>query len=153
MDCPGNTNSSVMLLSNLLKSNGWEIKTSPPDGHCLLHSLITSTRSQLPDMNPITLKSIKEKIDREVTSNYSEYLNYGFTDASLNDEMHSYIHFGVYDSGFGDLVPVILSRVCHINIVILDTSRSGEVTKHTMNPRTDTTHYYVRCCTAQRGPL
>ncbi len=34
-----------------------------------------------------------------------------------------------------------------MNIVILDTSRSGEVTKHTMNPRTDTITSVVVQCT------
>ena len=54
---------------------------------------------------------------------------------TLTDQMNDYLKFKRYNSNFGDLVPLILARIHHINIIVLDISREGTVSKFKLYPR------------------
>ncbi len=124
----------VISLEKLLEDNGWEIKPSPPDGHCLLHSVITSWGSQLPDLPPISLAALKSNIRREVMSNIDEYLGFRFNKIKLLDQMERYIKYRKFNSDFGDLVPLILAKYLNVLIRILDTDSSDMVREHLVDP-------------------
>ena len=108
---------------------------SPTDGHCLLHSLITSYHSQAPLLHRLSLESIKMSIRGEIKENLDDYLAFGFSMASLSQQVNAYIVHRDYNSDFVDLVPLILARIYGIEIVILDTSSTGKVTEHVICPR------------------
>ena len=72
-----------------------------------------------------------------------EYLILGFTEASLEHQMNLYVVHKAYNNDFGDLVLLILARMFHINIIILDISMSGTVNEYTMYPREESTSSVV----------
>ncbi len=110
-----------MLLSNILSDNNWSIKKSPADSHCLLHSIISSTKSQLPGHPNISLQHLKDAITTEVSAHKSHYLAFGLSPATLDKQMCACIYYKDYDTDFGDMVPAILARALKFNITVLDT--------------------------------
>ncbi len=74
-------------LATILKARGWEIRMSPTDGHCLLHSFITAYHNQLPLLHKPSLESITRGIRDEVNTNSDDYLAFGLSMASLQQEM------------------------------------------------------------------
>ncbi len=111
---------------------------SPDDEHCLLHSFITAYHNQLPLLHKPSLESITRGISDEINTNPEDYLAFWLSMSTLIQQMNDYIVYRVYNSDFGDLVPLILARVYCTNITILDTARSGLVTTHTVWPRVET---------------
>ena len=75
----------------------------------------------------------------EMNTNPDDYLAFGLSMASLHQQMDEYIVHREYNSDFGDLDPLILARLYYTNIIILDTSRTGIVTIHTVCLRDQTT--------------
>ena len=94
----------------------------------MLHSTITSVKSQLPQLKCHTLAEIKSVIEHEVQRNFDEYVSLGFSDSILVSQMEAYVHLKQYDSDFGDIVPCILARALGQNITILDTNLNDVVT-------------------------
>ncbi len=94
-------------LNTILVTNGWEIHHSPPDGHCLLHSFISSCSNQLPSLTGLSLESIKMSIKNKVNNNIPEYTSFGLSAASLAQQMKAYLLCRDYDSPFGDMVPLV----------------------------------------------
>ena len=132
---------SSITINDHLHTNGWQIKTSPDDGHCLLHSVITSVKSQLPHYIGHTLQETIAAIESEVSSNFIEYVSLGFEDDSdLQVQMDHYTKFKLYNSNFGDIVPLILSRALDLKITVLDTNSSGVVFVSIFPPRLDRYH-------------
>ena len=87
----------------------YEINKSPGDGHCLLHSIISSLFYQL-CMN-VTMSELIKGIMNDITDRSSDYID--FFNGSLHDlhrDLNSYVKDKKYDSPFGDLVPTIIAN-------------------------------------------
>ena len=125
-----NITMAAMNLRSLQVKNGWEIETSPGDGHCLLHGVMTSWRSQLLNATPILLK---EAILDEMTTNIDDYLAFGFEEDSLVSQMNSYIKQKTYNSDLGDLVPVISAKKLRVTIKVWDTIAAQSATLNQRN--------------------
>ena len=128
------------LLNEILVSNHWKINNSPGDGHCLLHSVVSSYSSQLPGLPAPTLNFLKNSIIDHVHSSSAEYSIYGMSSLKMVEEMEKYIYDRVFNLDFVDLAPLIIARLLKINILILDTDHLGCVTKHFLEPPIATTN-------------
>ena len=100
---------------------------SPGDGHCLLHSLVTSLRGQKSVHSDLTfanydINTLLTKLKEEVLANKQEYLPYieGQSNLNLFTAMLEYVYRKCYDSAFGDLVPSIMSNALEKNIIIVE---------------------------------
>ena len=97
----------------------FDIIKSPGDGHCLLYSIIESMRCQL-NCTKINLSKLIQCITTELVLNKHFYID--FTDymsgRNMEDAMNMYIHSRLYDTSYGDLVPIIIANVLCINIAI-----------------------------------
>ena len=94
---------------------------SPGDGHCLLHSVVNSHNSQHPAAPKLTKEASITSLQGEVSSNVIKYVGFRIDNSSLNlfSEMKSYVKRKVYDTLFGDAVPLILANVLQMNIIII----------------------------------
>ena len=85
-------NQSIMQLNAIMKENNWALHPSPMDGHCLLHSTVTSYDSQLPDSPKLLLSSLIEKIVLHVNSHLSDYTIFGLSVPKILLQLNKYIH-------------------------------------------------------------
>ena len=118
---------------------------SPSDGHCLLHSVLTSLKSQHIDLN---LNKLVQVIKTEVDTNLHSYLPIfqNVLPDELYRDMGDYLKFKHYDSLFGDLVSLILANGLDIDILILmsplDTHYRRHVLCENLNVPNDTVYVY-----------
>ncbi len=131
--------SPTMSLKQLLHDNNWTTRQSPDDGHCLLHSTEASYASQLPMAPKLSLSSLISKIVSHVSSCIEDYTIYGISAIDIKSEMNDYIYLQLYNSNFSDLVPLIIARVLDINVLVLDTDRSGNYKSHLFEAQLKTT--------------
>lgn len=108
-----------LIFSQLLTSLGLVIIQSPGDGHCLLHSVITSVANQF-HWN-ISFEKLLIKLYDDVISNSNEYLMFlpslGSEEALLQS-LISYMFSKNYNQDFGDIIPRILANALNINFKI-----------------------------------
>ena len=109
----------LYVINQTLFWNVFNVAKSPPDGHCFIHSIILSLKSQ-----GIVIKTedLLQSIDFECFDNTDRYLPFMGDDSNLLlfQAMHNYTVFKQYDSDFVDLIPQICSNalcIC-INIVV-----------------------------------
>ena len=96
---------------NIIKSFG--------DGHCLLYSIIESMRYQH-NCIKINLNKLTECITVELLVNkqfYTDSTDYR-SERNIEDALNMYIHSRIYDTSFGDLVPIIIANALCVNIAI-----------------------------------
>ena len=123
-----------MLLEAILADNKWTISHSPPDGHCLLHSTISSFTSQLPHLTPPTVSSLNADIRNHMDQHAAEYFTYyGFDAPGIRHQMHRYIKYRYYNSDFVDIAPLIIARLLRIRMEIFDTNKDF-VTRYPIDP-------------------
>ena len=77
---------NMCVLATLLLGLGLCVSPSPPDGHCLLHSLLSSYNTQI-HRSPLTLELIKEKVCRETSTRNNLYLPY-VNDCALDELLY-----------------------------------------------------------------
>ncbi len=80
-----------MLLKEVLAENSWEIAISPSNGHCMLHSVVSSFRSQLPGNPMPTLSSLCNDIIEYMNDNFNDFTLYGFSRESLTSQVNKYV--------------------------------------------------------------
>ena len=97
----------------------YQVRKSLGDGHCILYSVISSMESQ--HNISLGVHDVTELIKFEIFANYEQY--HESMDGDRPDEllirMNDYIDTKIYDSSFGDLVPVILANAMKIDLLIL----------------------------------
>ena len=79
----------------------------PPDGHCLLHAVSISMVSQL-EVSDTSVDMLLKLLEEETINNIEHYKAFvvnDYKDKVLQD-MFSYINHRVYNTYFGDLVPL-----------------------------------------------
>ena len=120
----------------------YDVKTSPPDGHCLIHSLARCVNSQTVQF--YDTMTLLRHLHFEIITNATYYLSYikGGTCRHLFSGMERYIYHRQYKTGFCDLVPYIMSNALNMNILIIElfngdhtvkriTPRSAELVRYT----------------------
>lgn len=124
-----------MNLKDRLLQLGLQILTSPADGHCFLHSVISAMKSQLNQSTDI--HAIKSLIFNETLSHHEVYKHF------LPEPSHSEIFHGLrqylinkmYNHSFVDIVPLILANAMKVNIEILDENINGTADAICIAPR------------------
>ena len=109
-----------MDLRHLSNNDYLLIIPSPGDGHCLLHSVISSCKHQL--HHDIDIHCLKSHIFIEANANYALYRQFLETDDNNNFaiSLGSYINNKIYNNSFGDILPLIVSNALKINLTIYD---------------------------------
>ena len=119
-----------------------EVTPSPPDGHCLLHSICESWNRQL-SFSDVSLETVKHLVFQEAIRNRHRYVPFvePSTAMCLTSQMRSYLLGRRYNNSFCDVVPLILSNTLAVNIIILqhpaisNSFRSLTVTPWDVPPR------------------
>ena len=103
-------------------SKHFEIHASTGDGHCFLHSVV-----QFLDMstytNAMSLSELLADINSERISNSARYTPFYtpfYSDSSitqLNAEMKMFVENKIYNTRFGDMVPLITTNVLVTNLI------------------------------------
>ena len=97
------------------------------DGHCLLHSVIYGMKNQLSVQRTCDLIEIAELIRHETISNIDLYVSFLLqgTRAILLSQMNMYIYDKMYDTRYGDMLPLVLCNALCLNLIILSQTASG----------------------------
>ena len=131
-------NTNITNTSHFFQSAGLVIAPSPGDGHCLLHSIITSIKSQLSE--DITLESLKNQLYTESVTNISRYLQFTVTGSRglFSTYMRQYIIYKRYNNEYGDLAPVILANTIGTTIIIINENCDSSFNEVTVTPSAPT---------------
>ena len=98
----------------------YKVVSSPMDGHCMLHSIVTSYNEQL-DRNDMSIKSLTDLLQiqsNDLIDKYCVATNNSITD--FHSLQYKYIHDKNYNTNYADVVPIILSDALSINLNIID---------------------------------
>ena len=117
-------NHVASLLENGVFWEKCEINRSPGDGHCLLHSIISSIAFQ--NGTVITLTELIQAIMTETKLNSSEYDFINGSSCNLWSGLTTYVNEKEYESLFCDLVPHIIANAIFVNIIIVTETESHE---------------------------
>ena len=106
-------------------NNLFEKLSSPMDGHCLVHSAITSLEFQQNSF--LYYKYLLYMIRNEVNDNASKYVDFISSKCplQLKIQMCAYIDAFNYNTQFGDLLPLILSNILKMSIGIFEKTDHG----------------------------
>ena len=98
----------------------FEKVSSPPDGHCLLHSVISSLEHQ--NKRFLYYKYLLYRIRDEVVNNECKYVDFIPSKCSLQLklQMCAYLDAYNYDTQFGDMLPLVLSNILQMSIGIFE---------------------------------
>ena len=92
---------------------------STPDGHCIIHSLVTCLNNT--KNGNCCATDLLDLLKSNCILNYSMYLDY--FDGDVNHffkSMKDYVYDNIYDSSFCDLILYIMSNALDTRIVIFD---------------------------------
>lgn len=116
------------ISSAVMSGNVWEfcdIHLSPGDGHCFLHSVVTSFRDQFVPSVEMNKQFLITAMKMELSRNSERYLPFveGSDVQNLYDGFNEYICHKMYDIDFGDLVPDIICNALDIKCIIINEDR------------------------------
>ena len=125
-------------LQNFLTTSGLAINASLGDGHCLLHSFISSAKSQLNEV--FTLDNLKCSLYTESINNITHYLQFIARNSRslLTTYLRQYILYKQFNNQYGDMVPLILANATSTTIIIINETQHHSYEKITINPRAPT---------------
>ena len=117
-------------LSTGLFWSTYTISESPADGHCFMHSVVTTFNANLSDNISVKLDEdvLSAKLSNETMANSHEYINYiefinyddGTGIPSLRHHVLEYVQHKNYNNLYGDIVPVIVANALMLNILIVE---------------------------------
>lgn len=97
----------------------WKLLKSPGDGHCLMHSVVSSWNQQL-QRRDITLHCLMSKIFIETVINTDLYLGFVSPATKLFTSLRRYLINKSYDNDFCDIVPLIIANALQVNLHIIN---------------------------------
>ena len=110
---------------------------SAPDGHCLLHSFVSSWQSQLVSTqedqeNLLTIQKVKTLLFQEIQNNIPFYcqLN-GCNEYELMRQRNNYLERKLYNSDLVDIMPLILCETFNVKIKIVCKYQGSDIPKMT----------------------
>ena len=100
----------------------YEIQEAPSDGHCLLHAIVSSANSQLSDCVYYDIGYLIDVVRRETHTNINEYVQFYEENphAALLRDMDRYLNYKIYNTRYGDIVPMILANALQLNLVLIN---------------------------------
>ena len=100
--------------------NFYRLIESPKDGHCLLHSVISSLRISFQNNN-LSLNKLQEVIMNEMKNSCHIYNSFfDGTSADLLAEAEAYIYARDYNNGFCDILPTIIANILNIEVIVIN---------------------------------
>ena len=110
------------VVGQALLSLGLSIVPSPPDGHCLLHSLHAAWKYQLSTSSAPSLSAIIEGAFTETITYSDNYIPKMEppTSEALFHEMHVYLFNRHYNNRYADQMPLILANTFRLTLEIFD---------------------------------
>ena len=117
-------------MQSIQKEEFWNyfmVIDSPCDGHCSVHSFVKSFNSQHASIENINIENLLKFVQVEIESNtdlYTLYLRWN-SSSNLLTEINLYVYHKVYDTSFGDVVPVVISRVTDVNLINVGNGQSS----------------------------
>ena len=98
----------------------YNIKRSPGDGHCFVHSVKSSLNSQLGV--DITIDKLRVLIRNETVSNINESLTVVDENSQnvLMKGLYNYFERKMYDSTYGNMVPEVTANGFDVNSIIVE---------------------------------
>ena len=117
-------------------NSSWTILTSPGDGHCSLHSVLSSYGHQLPHLPGISMDYVITALSNETISDSEYYLPFteDLSIIALRRGLRSYIMDKHFHQSFCDLVPMILANAFKLSITILNQNTDGLFIPVTFSP-------------------
>ena len=111
----------TMAVFRHLARQGLRILPSSMDGHCLLHSVWSSWKSQVSQLKPIDLETIKMNSFTETANNADKYFGpFNYNSFALFQGLRLYLIQRNYKSMFGELVPHIIANALCVNLNIIN---------------------------------
>ena len=107
-----------MLDSGFLQNKS-DIAKVPRDGFCLLHALCLSLKSQFPSTHEFQINELISLMKPEAISHEVYLPAFENSLDSLKIGLYRYVYSRVYDSNFGDIVPLLLANSLGVDICIL----------------------------------
>ena len=103
----------------------YSVEYSPGDGHCFMHSVKSSLKSQL--SIDVSIKKLSMLITKETMSNHIDYTPsiQENTVANLRKGLYDYIERKIYKSWYGDIVPTITANSFYINLIVIEKHEYG----------------------------
>ena len=128
---------------------------SPGDGHCLLHSLVTSWNSQLVPYhgyNPVNLETLKSMIFLETINNAYSCLPFveDLRRVNLISGLKLYLLEKRYNQSFGDLVLQIVPNAMNITLDILNQGQQAPI-RYTPHENTNVHPSSHKVCVHRNG--
>lgn len=123
-----------MALVQTLKNAEFGIVQSPGDGHCLLHSVVSSWKQQFSCLPPIDLECIRALIFIEAISRSARYTPFLENSGSFITGLRKYLICKHYNQDFGDVVPVIISNSLQVRLDIVNEMFHGNTETITIFP-------------------
>ena len=134
-DSPQVSSGKLEDFEQFLLDHSLTIVPSPPDGHCLMHSINIAFKHQL--NLKCDLHKLKCGIFVETLINLDNYLAFLSQSASkLFSDLSRYIIHKNYNTAFGDLIPLILANFLNLNLIIIEQTDNGCFRKITVNSST-----------------
>ena len=95
----------------------FELIRSSPDGHCLIYAILNGLK-HIHDIN-IPYTELLDKIRSESLSKVMSY-SVGHSDVeNYISEMNKYLEHKSYNSGYGDIVPIIIANSLPANLYVV----------------------------------
>lgn len=113
---------TIVCLATYLQDRSLVLNMSPGDGHCLLHSTVTSWNLTRHTDPPISINSLKNSILSEATSQqnmYKAFLDDQYQESFLC-HLKEYLFNKRYNTWFGDCVPLITANALRVDVTILN---------------------------------
>lgn len=116
------------LKKHLYSNNTGIILKSPQDGHCILHSVVSSWAAQLPTHKyQPTLSDLKCKVFQEIENNIIYYQHLcGCSVQHLKKQRNDYLEHKIYNNDLVDIIPNIMSEILKVKLCILNMTNNTQ---------------------------
>ena len=124
-----------LKIQNFLSIADLDIVYSPSDGHCLLHSVVSSTNHQLKDN--FTIEALRSLLYTESVTNINQYIQFTTNPSRslFSTYMRQYIIYKCYNNAYGDLAPVILANAINTTITVINENHDHTIHETVIHPR------------------
>lgn len=131
-----NSTSTILPIASSVNANNTSIIPSAPDGHCFLHSIVTALTYEGYSNYCVSTNVLCDLIYSEVLNNLNVYTAFCLTNDIIH-QMNNYILHKIYNTDFGDIVPLIISNAISFPLRIYDNSYTCQ---HEILPNNNNIH-------------
>ena len=127
--------------------NDCSVVKSPADGHCLLHSVVSSMKSQLFPPLETNTSALLSLIKNEFKSHPERYIRFipGNKMSSFYRDFDRYAYSRIYDSKSVDIIPNILCNVFDMKLILF-TGQTGITDVYNIEDGVTSFHFVLQKC-------